>query len=139
VTEVYHPTIVAGNVLYQDPASGTGTVAGTAVDLTVSKGTRPVPVPDLNGLSYDAAQAAITAAGMLLGVLDEESSDTIPAGQVIRQNPAAGTLVAPGFSVNLAVSSGPPEGGCIGNGEKGLRLLESIRAILRGPRAPGVD
>ena len=139
VTEIYHASIVAGNVLYQDPAPGTGTLAGTVVDLVVSKGTRPMPVPDLNLLSAEAAQASITAAGLMLGTLDEESSDTVPAGQVMRQDPAAGTLVAPGFSVNLTVSSGPAPAGCIGGAEKGMLLLDRMRAILRGLGAAGMD
>src|SRR6202035_2268356 len=36
------------------------------------------------------------------------SSSTVPSGSVISENPSAGTSVAPGSSVSLVVSPGPP-------------------------------
>jgi hypothetical protein len=40
-------------------------------------------------------------------VVTTQSSSTVPAGNVISQNPVAGTSVAAGSAVNLVVSTGP--------------------------------
>ena len=64
-------------------------------------------VPDVVGQTQAAAEAAITAAGLSVGAVTTAASDTVPAGDVISQNPVAGTSVAPGSAVSLIVSSGP--------------------------------
>ena len=48
-----------------------------------------VTVPDVTGQSQSDAQAAIIAAELTLGTVSELSSETVPAGSVISQNPAA--------------------------------------------------
>jgi YD repeat-containing protein len=67
-----------------------------------------VPVPNLIGLMQADAQAALTAAGLVLGTVTLISSESVPAGEVMSQNPTAGTNAAGGSAVNVAVSSGPP-------------------------------
>jgi beta-lactam-binding protein with PASTA domain len=42
-----------------------------------------------------------------VGAITQASSSTVPVGQVISQNPAAGAQVAPGSAVALTVSTGP--------------------------------
>ncbi len=64
-------------------------------------------VPDVVGLARAAAEAAITGAGLVVGTVTQRSSDTVPAGNVISQDPAAGTGVLRGSAVSLVVSSGP--------------------------------
>ncbi len=66
-----------------------------------------VPVPDLAGLTADAANTALAQAGLVAGTASQECSDSVAAGKVIRQDPAAATLVAPASAVSYAVSSGP--------------------------------
>lgn len=67
-----------------------------------------VAVPDVDdpGTSQAAAEALITGDGLVAAVVTAYSS-TIPAGDVISQDPAAGTLVAPGSTVAITVSLGP--------------------------------
>ncbi len=107
VTEQYHATIPAGQVISQDPAAGAEVLPGSAVALMVSKGPEPVSVPDVVGMTQATAQAAIEDAGLTLGAVTEEYDATIPAGQVISQDPAAGAEVLPGSAVALVVSKGP--------------------------------
>ena len=132
VSELFHATIVSGNVLYQDPAAGADVTAGTAVKLVVSKGTKPVTVPGVTGMDEASARGALETAGLQVGVVGEESSDTVAAGVVLRQDPAATTDVAPGFFVNLTVSSGPAPAGCMGTAEKVRSLLEQVRGLPQG-------
>jgi hypothetical protein len=65
-------------------------------------------VPDVVGLPQGDAEAAITAAGLVVGVVIEEFSDTVPAGGVISQEPVGGTEVLTDSAVDLVVSLGPP-------------------------------
>lgn len=81
------------------------------VDLVISSGSSgTVTVPDLTGLSEADAEAAIVAAGLTVGTVTTAPSDTVPAGDVISHDPAAGASVAPGSAVDLVVSSGPAAG-----------------------------
>ena len=43
----------------------------------------------------------------MVGTVTQQSSATVPAGEVISQNPTAGTSVVNGSAVNLVVSAGP--------------------------------
>src|SRR5579863_8481389 len=69
-------------------------------------GVMMVSVPNVVGMSQSAATTAITGAGLTLGTVTMASSATVAAGDVISQNPAAGTSVASASAVNLTVSSG---------------------------------
>jgi hypothetical protein len=66
-----------------------------------------VDVPDVVGLAQAAAETAITGAGLDVGTVTTENSDTVAAGDVISQDPVAGTSVPVGSAVDLVVSSGP--------------------------------
>ena len=65
----------------------------------------PVAVPDLSGLA-SAAPGTLGAAG-LVGSASDAYSASVALGEVISQDPLAGTLVAPGSSVSYVVSLGP--------------------------------
>lgn len=107
VTEQFDEAAAAGTVLAQDPAAGTPARHGTPVNLTVSKGPQPIPVPSVVGQEEDAAVAAIEAAGLTADVAPGEVFDRkVPEGSVVSQSPANGTLTR-GGTVTLTVSKGP--------------------------------
>ena len=54
--------MAAGNVIFQDPASGNSVAQGSPVNLVISSGPQMVTVPNVEGLTQDAATTAITAA-----------------------------------------------------------------------------
>ncbi|MEP7333174.1 MAG: Stk1 family PASTA domain-containing Ser/Thr kinase [Terracoccus sp.] len=105
-TEAFSESIAAGLVISQEPGPGTSVRRDTPVSVVVSKGRQPIDVPTVNGLGIDAATAAITAAGLTAKRVDDANSDTVPAGQVITQQPAGGTLFR-GQPVEITVSKGP--------------------------------
>ena len=107
VTTAHHAGIPAGAVISQDPAGGTSLAEGSEVDLLVSLGPVMKTVPNLVGLAQSAAESALAAAQLGLGTVATESHASIPVGHVIRQDPAGGTGVPEGSSVNLVVSGGP--------------------------------
>ena len=69
-----------------------------------------VTVPDVTGLPQADAEAAIVAANLAAGTVTTDHSDTVPAGNVISQNPAGGASAATASSVDLLVSLGPVHG-----------------------------
>ncbi|HUW18248.1 MAG TPA: PASTA domain-containing protein, partial [Sedimentisphaerales bacterium] len=107
VTQQYSDTIAAGIVISQNPAAYTQVAIGSSVDLVVSLG-QPV-VPDVVGMTEtDANSAVIAVDNLTVGNVTQQYSDTVAAGYVISQNPAAYTQVAIGSSVDLVVSLGQP-------------------------------
>lgn len=104
-------TAPAGQVTAQDPVGGTMVGPGSEVVLTISTGPEPstqIQVPDVVGLAQAAARRAIVASGLVAGTVTETVSNTMPRGNVISQDPSAGTSVTEGSAVNLVVSAGPP-------------------------------
>lgn len=68
-----------------------------------------ITVPNIAGLTREAAEAALTSVGLQVGTPTTLSSTTVPAGNVIRAQPAEGMVVDPGSSVSLEISSGPAQ------------------------------
>ncbi len=107
ITTINSETVLAGDVISQDPAPGALVSPGSAVDIVVSLGPASVKVPDVVGLAQAGAEAAIVAAGLTVGSVTTANSETVPAGDVISQNPVPGAFVTPGSPVDLVVSLGP--------------------------------
>lgn len=95
----------AGTILSQDPKGGTMVKQGSTVTLVVAQVAQQVPMPDLRGKTQEEAQAALRDAG-LTPEFQEEDSDTVEAGKVVRTQPAAGAQVSRGATVVLYLSSG---------------------------------
>lgn len=107
VSEQFDDKAAAGTVLSQNPAAGTPARHGTPVEMVVSKGPQPIPVPSVVGKAKDDAAAAIKAAGLNPEVAPDEVFDrTVPEGAVVSQSPANGTLTR-GGTVTLTISKGP--------------------------------
>jgi serine/threonine-protein kinase len=99
-------TVPAGFVKAQDPPAGTELPQGSKVTIVVSAGQAEVDVPDVSGQTATAASSRLTQLGFQVAQ-QEERSDSIPRGRVIRTSPKAGTEVEEGSTVTLIVSSGP--------------------------------
>ncbi|OQB39574.1 MAG: The GLUG motif protein [Candidatus Hydrogenedentes bacterium ADurb.Bin179] len=90
----------------------------------------PVQTPVVQGMTEDQARAQLTAAGFVVQVR-YESSDSVPEGQVIRQEPEGGVLLAPGGTVTLVISSDDAsEGGCCQNSKGLMTPVALIRRLL---------
>jgi serine/threonine-protein kinase len=105
VNQVYDDTIPDGSVVRQAPTDGKAP-RGSAVDLWVSKGHAPVPVPAVIGKEQRAAEQALKAAGFVPVVHTAYSND-VARGQVISVDPSEATRTTYGASVTLTVSQGP--------------------------------
>ncbi|MGD0482622.1 MAG: choice-of-anchor D domain-containing protein [Terracidiphilus sp.] len=63
-------------------------------------------IPNVVGMTQSAATTALTTAGLTLGTVTTQYSDSEPAGSVIGQNPAAGAQMNLGTAVALVTSAG---------------------------------
>jgi hypothetical protein len=79
-----------------------------ASDVSVTNIDNDVAVPNVVGLTQAAAQTALTNAGLTVGTVTTSPSETVPAGNVISQTPAAEASTTLGSAVALVISSGPP-------------------------------
>ncbi len=101
----FHPSAPKGTVLEQSPAAGSKELTGTRVVLAVSGGQASQPVPNVVGMTPDAAEQALQAAGFDISATEGQSSQQ-PVGEVIDTRPRPGTSVTVPSSVVLVVSSG---------------------------------
>ncbi len=77
-----------------------------ALKKSLEPATSQVPVPDVAGKTETEANTAITDAG-LVAAATQVPDDTVPAGNVVSQDPAKDTMVDTGSTVNIVVSTGP--------------------------------
>jgi len=75
------------------------------VHINVSRGPKSIPVPDVTGQPFANAKSALEGQGFVVQRTDTPSDQ--PKGQVVAENPQAGTEVPKGSTVTLSVSSGP--------------------------------
>jgi beta-lactam-binding protein with PASTA domain/tRNA A-37 threonylcarbamoyl transferase component Bud32 len=106
VREVFHESVPDGQVITAEPGPGASLKKGTAVEMTVSKGRKPIEVPDQTGKDATAATRALEKLGLEVDAKEQQNSDTVPKGSVISQSPRDGTLFK-GDTVTLVVSKGP--------------------------------
>ncbi len=107
ITQVETDQVEPNTVISQDPAPGESVEVGATIELSVAAPMPTSPVPDVVGLSQDEAIDAIDEAGFTVGDITEETSDTVPAGDVISTDPEVDTELAPGSEISLIVSLGP--------------------------------
>lgn len=102
----YSSLVPAGDVISQRPAPGTGVLRHAGVTLIVSRGPRPIAVPDLSGMSRQVAVDALTGRGFRVKIV---TSTTVfqQSGNVVSQYPASGTMRLPGAGVTITVTQKP--------------------------------
>jgi serine/threonine-protein kinase len=102
-----YSAVAKGLVVSSTPAPGTSLAEGKTIQLVLSRGPAPVPVPDVHGMSVDDATQALTKVGLTVGKTSQRFSNGVPNGDVITTKPRIGTKVSHGGSVDLVLSKGP--------------------------------
>lgn len=110
VTQRSEPSasVEEGRVIGTDPAADTPLPKGATVELIVSSGPPQVEVPSVVGLSEAGARSTIEGEGLTFDSTTTESCDARDEGEVVSQEPAAGTDVAPGSPVTVTICTPPP-------------------------------
>ncbi|MDR1953060.1 MAG: Stk1 family PASTA domain-containing Ser/Thr kinase [Clostridiales Family XIII bacterium] len=98
-------------VVDQTPKGGEKLASGSAIDLVISQGAkaREVTMPNLIGMTEQAARNALTNAGLNLGGVDADFSVDYPKDTVMWQQYKTGTKLNEGQSVTIRMSKGPEE------------------------------
>jgi len=104
--KVYSEEVSEGLIIKQDPAGGDKIDPNGTVKLTVSKGPERYLVPQLIGLTPEAAVNAIAKLPLATGTITEVFNSEVPKGFVISAEPAPGTQVRRDTAINLVVSKG---------------------------------
>jgi serine/threonine-protein kinase len=107
--EEFDEEVEEGRVARTEPEAGTVVAAGSIVKLWVSLGPEPVVVPNIVGMTPDAARVALEE----LNLIYRESVTTVEVeeafnGLVAEQSIGAGTEVDPGTTVTATIGEAPP-------------------------------
>ena len=100
----FSKSVAKGDAAGTDPGAGAQVRRGTTVTLFVSKGANQVAVPSVVGLTRESARATIRDAGLQPEIAERD--DPAPAGQVLEQDPPAGTMVDKKSPVRITLSTG---------------------------------
>jgi eukaryotic-like serine/threonine-protein kinase len=104
IVHVYSPQ-PADTVTGQFPSPGDRIVKGSSVRINVSRGAKPVSVPDVTGQPYLNAKSALEGQGFK--VLRTEVQSDQAQGVVVGEDPPPGQQVSKGSTITLSVSKGP--------------------------------
>jgi eukaryotic-like serine/threonine-protein kinase len=106
LSRVFSPRMFADGVLAQVPAAGSSVRHDRCADLLVSAGPRPAAyaMPDLTGLGLDDAILLCERSHLTAGRVSVRHDPDHPLNVVIGQNPAKGSRVTAGASVELVIN-----------------------------------
>ncbi len=96
----------SGYVIKQDVEAGKEVDKNTTINVTVSTGDVTFEIPDVEGMDESTAKAKLADEYNLNVTVENVSSSSVEAGNVIRTVPVAGTSVKKGSDVTIVVSTG---------------------------------
>jgi chitodextrinase/regulation of enolase protein 1 (concanavalin A-like superfamily) len=143
-TQVAQVTVSISSALYVGLAV-TSRVEGALATATFDNATisraqsAAIATPNVLGQPRAAAESAIQAAGLALGSIAQHDSASVPQGNVISQNPSAGSSVTPGTAVDLVISSGPPPDRTPPSVPPNLRVTGTTGSTVALAWSPSVD
>jgi serine/threonine-protein kinase len=104
VGQAHHPTIPVFAIIEQTVRAGEPIAEGATVGVVISQGPELVEVPSLVGKQVGEARTLLEPMGLIVEA--QEVSGDRPTGEVIEQDPPAGSLVQGRSLVRLTVSGG---------------------------------
>lgn len=106
-SETYSADVEKGCVISSSPAAGVEAEKGSAVEIVISAGKKveTTTVPQLKGLTEDAAIARIESSGLSVGTISSVDSE-LDAGTVVWQSKDPGTEVEVHTKIYLQISNG---------------------------------
>jgi len=107
VAEAYHDEVPEGTVVSSDPEAAAVVDEASTVELVVSRGPEPIPVPTVVGSSSDEAAATLDDLDLDIEVAGSRHDEEAPAGTVLSQDPQPEATLFRGQAVRVVVSDGP--------------------------------
>lgn len=105
VAETYDEKTPPGQVVSQSPEAGSSVKEDRVVTIYVSRGGEELTMPDVKGLARRAAEEKLGKMGLKVGHVYEKEADS-DTGTILAQEPAPGTKIVKGSSVDLTISKG---------------------------------
>lgn len=103
-----HETIPEGHIISQDLEAGEEFISSeTTITFTISEGRQNINT-DLTNYSRRMVETFATNNNLEL-IIEEESSEEVPAEQVISQSPSADSALFVGDTLTVVISTGPVE------------------------------
>ncbi len=123
----------AGLVIEQRQAPGSFLSEDGEIEVVVSRGPPPVPLPDVAGQAAADAQVALEAAGFVVAV-ERRYDELVPVDVVIGTEPAGGGQAPRESTIKMFVSDGPapvevPNVAGAGSFEEAAAALEAKRFV----------
>ena len=118
-SQEYNADVPEGQIISQNPpyVQGRRIKENTDVKVVISKGTETTTVPKLKGLTKEEAQDAADEAKIKLD-FQEETSKTVEAGVIIKQEKSEGETVNAGDTIKVYIS--------IGTGIKQVKVVSVV-------------
>ena len=106
--QVYSDTIETGLIAQQSPDANEKVEEGMIITVYISAGESTGEVPQLVGQYYgdDTSAYLKDSGGFTLGKVEYAKSDEYETGQIIRQNPKAGSVAEKGTAIDIVVCKG---------------------------------
>jgi eukaryotic-like serine/threonine-protein kinase len=104
----YDDRVPAGHVVRHSPDARTLVKRGSSVTVILSLGPQRVEVPELDGRSLPAAQAALSGSGLGLGSIHLAFAGGVQPGTILEQDPDPGARIAPTTGVDLLLAMPAP-------------------------------
>lgn len=101
--EVSSSEVDVGNVVRTSPQEGSKRKKGAVIKLFISTGENGYTVEDLTGKNYQEIKGVLERMYNLYVIVKEEENDKFNAGEIIRSEPAAGTLLTEGETITLYI------------------------------------
>jgi len=102
----YDERVPKDQILAQDPVANSKLKRNSQVRVVLSLGAKKIPVPNLEGQSFRAAQIVVLQRGLTLGVVASLASDKAEKDRVAAQYPPTEVGFAQSLTMNLLVSTG---------------------------------
>ena len=132
--QVFSEDVPKGKIISSDPSGGGKVAKAGTVFVTVSNGQERIKVPELLGLTQDAAVAELAKANLKIGSTSSSFSPTVDQGLVISSNPPAGSDIKKGALVSLVISKGIQQmalSSFVGlSSDQALNELNSLGAVV---------
>ncbi|MBC2680930.1 Stk1 family PASTA domain-containing Ser/Thr kinase [Corynebacterium sp. 4HC-13] len=103
--EVFSEDVAKGDVATTTPPVGREVPTHSTVKVHLSKGPRPVTIPDVEGQSESRAKRTLASANLNVNSIIKEFSDRVEEGYAIGTQPGEGKEVAGGSDVTLVMSN----------------------------------
>ena len=141
-TERYDDVVAEGHVVQQSVPAKDKIPQGSTVEVVVSRGPAPEPVPKVIGETQQDAESVLGAKWVV--EVETEYSDGVARERVISQRPDPRTRLQPGETVTIVVSLGPrqfPAPDLLGMAKAAaktkIRSLGLVPAAIELPGATG--